>query len=162
MATARARLQSLSWYMKCLKEPLSRLANRQDKTRGAFFEGRFKSVAILDELARDNPSNLVITNHLPHALLNLGDVARSLDRSDEARKLYDRMVALTEPTVVENPNDPEYLTKLVGALWRLEARDDAADWVRRLRDAALADEDGTMLDGALATVATLEPIGGNA
>src|SRR6516165_12502368 len=49
VAKARGRLQSLSWFMKCLKEPLSRLANRQDKTRGAFFEGRFKSVAILDE-----------------------------------------------------------------------------------------------------------------
>src|ERR1700730_5707548 len=49
VAKARARLQSLSWFMKCLKEPLSRLANRQDQTRGAFFEGRFKSVAILDE-----------------------------------------------------------------------------------------------------------------
>ncbi len=35
--------------MKCLKEPLFRLANRQDQTRGAFFEGRFKSVVILDE-----------------------------------------------------------------------------------------------------------------
>jgi hypothetical protein len=35
--------------MKCLKEPLSRMANRQDKARGAFFEGRFKSVAILDD-----------------------------------------------------------------------------------------------------------------
>ena len=34
--------------MKCLKEPLSRLANREEKTGGAFFEGRFKSVAILD------------------------------------------------------------------------------------------------------------------
>ncbi len=49
LAKARERLQSLSWFMKCLKEPLSRLANRQDQTRGAFFEGRFKSVAILDE-----------------------------------------------------------------------------------------------------------------
>jgi hypothetical protein len=49
--TARQRLQSLSWIMKCLKEPLSRLANRQDKTRGTFFEGRFKSVAICDEEA---------------------------------------------------------------------------------------------------------------
>jgi REP element-mobilizing transposase RayT len=49
VATARERLQSLSWFMKCLKEPLSRLANRQDQTRGTFFEGRFKSVAILDE-----------------------------------------------------------------------------------------------------------------
>ncbi len=51
IATARTRLQSLSWFMKCLKEPLARLANRQDNTRGFFFEGRFKSVAILDEEA---------------------------------------------------------------------------------------------------------------
>ncbi len=49
VAKARSRLQSLSWFMKCLKEPLSRLANREEKVRGAFFEGRFKSVAILDE-----------------------------------------------------------------------------------------------------------------
>ena len=35
--------------MKCLKEPLARLANRQDQASGAFFEGRFKSIAILDE-----------------------------------------------------------------------------------------------------------------
>jgi hypothetical protein len=35
--------------MKCLKEPLARLANREEQTRGTFFEGRFKSVAILDE-----------------------------------------------------------------------------------------------------------------
>ena len=45
----RERLQSLSWFMKCLKEPLARLANRQDQTRGAFFERRFKSVAMLDD-----------------------------------------------------------------------------------------------------------------
>ena len=39
VATARERLQSISWFMKCLKEPLSRLANRQDKARGAFLKG---------------------------------------------------------------------------------------------------------------------------
>ena len=49
LARTRQRLQSLSWFMKCWKEPLARLANRQEETRGAFFEGRFKSVAILDE-----------------------------------------------------------------------------------------------------------------
>jgi hypothetical protein len=47
----RPRLQNLGWFMKCLKEPLSRLANQQDKTRGTFFEGRFKSVAVLDDEA---------------------------------------------------------------------------------------------------------------
>ena len=49
VAKTRGRLQSLSWFMKSLKEPLSRLANRQDKVRGAFFEERFKSVGVLDE-----------------------------------------------------------------------------------------------------------------
>ena len=32
-----------------LEELLSRLVNREEQTCGAFFEGRFKSVAILDE-----------------------------------------------------------------------------------------------------------------
>jgi len=45
--------------------------------------------------------------------------------------------------------------RVVGALPLLAGREDAADWVRRLRDAALADEDGKLLDGALATIATL-------
>jgi hypothetical protein len=47
--TARQRLWSLSWFMKCLKEPLSRLVNQEENARGAFFEGRFRSIAILDE-----------------------------------------------------------------------------------------------------------------
>ena len=42
--------------------------------------------------------------------------------------------------------------KVLGALPMLEGRDDAADWLRRLREAALQDEDGTALDGALKTV----------
>ena len=37
----------------------------------------------------------------------------------------------------------------------LIGRDDGAAWLRRLRQAALADEDGTALDGALKTIATL-------
>ena len=34
----------------------------------------------------------------------------------------------------------------------VEHREDAADWIRRLREAALKDEDGLALDGALETV----------
>ncbi len=45
----RKRLSSLGWFMKCLKEPLARMANKQDGCTGAFFEGRYKSIAILDE-----------------------------------------------------------------------------------------------------------------
>lgn len=42
--------------------------------------------------------------------------------------------------------------RVIGALAMLEGRDDAADWLRRLREAALKDENGDALDGALKTV----------
>ncbi|MEI9409141.1 indolepyruvate oxidoreductase subunit beta family protein [Mesorhizobium salmacidum] len=45
--------------------------------------------------------------------------------------------------------------RVLSALDLLKGRDDAADWIRRLREAALKDEKGDMLDGALKTVATL-------
>ena len=51
VAEYRRRLQDLGWFMKALKEPLSRLANKEDECKGAFWEGRFKSIAILDEEA---------------------------------------------------------------------------------------------------------------
>ena len=74
VVTARQRLQSLSWFMKCLKEPLSRLANRQEQTRGAFFEGRFKSVAILDD------ESLLATC----TYIDLNPVAAGIAKSPEA------------------------------------------------------------------------------
>ncbi|WP_288947823.1 indolepyruvate oxidoreductase subunit beta family protein [uncultured Paracoccus sp.] len=44
--------------------------------------------------------------------------------------------------------------RVMGSLSMLEGRADAADWMRRLRTAALADEKGKALDGALTTVAS--------
>ena len=47
----RPRLTNLGWFMKALKEPLSRLCNRADGVKGTFWEARYKSIAILDEEA---------------------------------------------------------------------------------------------------------------
>jgi indolepyruvate ferredoxin oxidoreductase, beta subunit len=45
--------------------------------------------------------------------------------------------------------------RVIGAVPQLSSRNDGADWLRRLRDAALMDENGIALDGALKTIATL-------
>ncbi len=45
--------------------------------------------------------------------------------------------------------------RVLSAVPVLAARDDGGEWMRRLRDAALMDENGIALDGALKTIATL-------
>ena len=49
--TYRERLSNLGWFMKCMNEPIARMANKEDGCTGHFWEARYTSQALLTEEA---------------------------------------------------------------------------------------------------------------
>jgi len=80
---------------------------------------------------------------------------------DNAAKNYDLAVEIVDARrLVKGYSDTlarglSKFDRVLGAVPLLAGRADGADWMRRLRSAALLDENGIALDGALKTIATL-------
>ena len=47
----RSKLSSISWFMRCLNQPIAHQANREDQCTGKFWESRFNSQALKSEEA---------------------------------------------------------------------------------------------------------------
>jgi len=139
VALWRERLSSASWFMKALKEPIARAANSEDGCTGAFWEGRFKSVPLLDEAALLTCMAYVDLNPLRAGLDALPEKAAFCSLKERAQQRIAREKALRARDKNKRPQSQAILDKaglqLVGGAKKLDAlvlkRDDQArnDWL---------------------------------
>lgn len=116
----RKRLQDISWFMRIMNESIARMANKEDDVKGRFWEGRFKSQALLDEQAIIsvmayvdlNPVRAGIADSLPDSDFTsvkrriTGDTGSSCISADQSEHPLKDMPVSELPLATLMPFDP--------------------------------------------------------
>jgi hypothetical protein len=123
----RARLSDISWYMRIVNEAIARQANKEDQCSGRFWEGRFKSQALLDDQALLSCM----------AYVDLNPIRARMAATPEAStytSIRRRIQQLNSPNV--NDNSLEHFVGIIenkiGIPFKLKDYIELVDWTGRI------------------------------
>ena len=99
MKQIRQRLSDISWWMGRLSQKIAVRANHEDKCTGRFWEGRYKSQALLDEASILACAMYVDLNPIRAAIaqtLENSDYTGAKDRLDDLKSATSSLVSQQE------------------------------------------------------------------
>jgi REP element-mobilizing transposase RayT len=100
----RRRLSGVSWFMKCISEPIAKRANREDKVTGHFWEARFKAQPLLDETAVATCMAYVDLNPIRAAVAQAPEASEFTSVQD---RIADRQAAASASSAAAQNAEPE-------------------------------------------------------